>query len=91
MPSCIVLLIFGYFVNEEQRQHLYPLKEQAPFPLNMGLYSFAYLYPAELLLAYLAHGIARKYFFAVHKGNGIVAPVNAGNDMAFPVFLQPPD
>lgn len=87
-PRLIILLILRDLVDKEQGQHLDPLVEKLPFPLNMGEDGFADLNTPELVFADLADDIARVDFHAVQKRHGIIPSVDCLDDIADLVLIQ---
>lgn len=87
-PRLIILLILRDLVDKEQGQHLDPLVEKLPFPLNMGEDGFADLNTPELVFTDLADDIARVDFHAVQKRHGIIPSVDCLDDIAVLVLIQ---
>ena len=89
--SCfIILLVVIHFINEEQREYLYPPMEKLTLFFNVGQYRFPNLQPADLFFAYLAYDITRIYLDSIDKFDGIVPSINEFNGISILILCKLP-
>ena len=84
----IVIAILHHLVDEEQRQHLHPTREQHLLPLQMRRNRLADLYPANILFGHIARGLARKQDVAIREMHRVIAGIDVGHHEAA-IHLQP--
>ena len=75
-------------VDEEEAEHLYLLRKQHPFPFEMSLDGFPYLYSPYQVLVHSSGGIAFMQHQSIEESHSSCPAVDTLNLVSVSIFLQ---